>query len=130
MTCPSPVTLSMYADGALAAEDAARLEWHATTCTACRTRIAALRRENELLRTALQEVDEAAAIPRFTQPRNLRDLLVLVLGVALIGGFSMTFCSALGDSVPSGLRWLNPFQVDDLADRAFDFTAFIFTEGT
>jgi anti-sigma factor RsiW len=46
MTCPSPVTLSMYADAALAADDAARVEWHATTCAACRTRIAALRREN------------------------------------------------------------------------------------
>jgi hypothetical protein len=120
----------MYADAALAADDAARVEWHATTCAACRTRIAALRRENEVLRTALQEVDEAAPIPRFTKPTNFRDLLVLVLGVALIGGFSMTFWSALGASVPSALRWLNPFEVSDLGQRAIEFFTFVFTEGT
>jgi cytoskeletal protein CcmA (bactofilin family) len=120
----------MYADAALTAKDSALVEWHTTTCTTCRDRITALRRESELLRTALQEVDEAAPIPRFIRPTNFRDLLVLVLGVALIGGFSMTFWSALGESVPSGLRWLNPFQVGELAEGIFAFIAFIFTEGT
>ena len=130
MTCPSPVTLSMYADAALAAEDAARVEWHATTCTTCRSRIADLRRETELLRTALQEVDETAPIPRFTTPLNVRELLMLVLGVTLVATFSAAFWSAVGESVPSALGWLNPFQVGELGERAYDFIAFIFTEGS
>jgi cytoskeletal protein CcmA (bactofilin family) len=120
----------MYADDALTGRDAALLEQHTATCAACRTRIAALRREREVLRTALQEVDATVPIPHFTRPQNVRELLVLVLGVALIGGFSITFWNTVGAAVPSGLRWLNPFQVGELGERAFDFITFIFTEGT
>ena len=54
MTCPSPITHSMYADGALAAREAVLLEQHATTCAACRTRIEALRQESAALRLALR----------------------------------------------------------------------------
>ncbi len=130
MTCPSPVTLSMYADGALAADVAASLDQHTATCTACRARVAALRHEHAVLRAVLQEVDEAAPIPRFTPPRNVRELLVLVLGVTLIGGFSMAFWSTVGAAVPSGLRWLNPFQAGELAERALELITFIVSEGT
>jgi cytoskeletal protein CcmA (bactofilin family) len=120
----------MYADGALATRDAAPLEQHAATCATCRTRVAALRRERDVLRTALQEVDAAAPIPRFTPPLNVRELLVLVLGVTLIGGFSITFWSTLGSAVPSWLSWLNPFRAGEIAERALDFITFIFYEGT
>jgi cytoskeletal protein CcmA (bactofilin family) len=120
----------MYADDALAARDAALLEQHAAACTTCRTRVAALRRERDMLRAALQEVDAAAPIPRFTPPINWRELLALVLGVTLIGGFSITFWSALGSAVPSWLSWLNPFRAGELAERALEFISFIFYEGT
>jgi cytoskeletal protein CcmA (bactofilin family) len=120
----------MYADGALAAQDAALLEQHAATCTTCRTHVAALRRERDMLRAALQELDAAAPIPRFTPPLNVRQLLVLVLGVTLIGGFSITFWSSLGSAVPSWLSWLNPFRAGELAERGLELVTFIFYEGT
>lgn len=130
MTCPSPVTLSMYADDALGTQDAALLEQHTVTCAICRARVAALRRERHVLRAALQEVDEAAPIPRFTPPLNVRELLVLVLGVTLIGSFAIAFWSTVGAAVPSWLRWLNPFRAGELAERALELVTFIVYEGT
>ncbi|HJR69707.1 MAG TPA: zf-HC2 domain-containing protein, partial [Gammaproteobacteria bacterium] len=112
MTCPSQVTLSMYADDALEANDAELLERHAATCTTCRTRVAAFRRERDVMRAVLREVD-VAPIPKFTPPLNVRELLVLVLGVALIGGFAIGFWNTVGASVPNWLRWLNPFEWGD-----------------
>ena len=129
MTCPSQVTLSMYADDALEAKDAELLERHAATCTTCRTRVAAFRREREVLRAVLREVD-VAPIPKFTPPLNVRELLVLVLGVALIGGFAIGFWNTVGASVPDWLRWLNPFEWGDLAERGFEVVAFFVYEGT
>lgn len=129
MTCPSQVTLSMYADDALEAKDAVLLERHAATCTTCRTRVAAFRRERDVLRAVLREVD-VAPIPKFTPPINVRELLVLVLGVALIGGFAIGFWNTVGASVPSWLRWLNPFQWGNLTEPAFEVVNFFVYEGT
>jgi cytoskeletal protein CcmA (bactofilin family) len=130
MTCPSPITHSMYADDALPAHEAARLEQHATTCPACRARIEALHRESAVLRLALQQVDESAAIPRFVPPPRARDFVVLVLGVALIGGFSSAFWNTVGAAIPSGLRWLNPLESGELFERALRVITFIVYEGT
>src|SRR5690349_14366133 len=91
MTCPSHVTHSMYADGALPAREAAALERHAATCAACTARIEALYRESAVLRLALRETEDELPIPRFAPPPRARDFVVLVLGIVLIGGFSTAF---------------------------------------
>ncbi len=129
MNCPSPITHSMYADGALPGHEAARLEQHTTTCPACRARVEALRRESDVLRLALQQVDEAAAIPRFVPPPRARDFVVLVLGVALIGGFSSAFWNTVSAAIPSGLRWLNPLESGELFERGLSVITFIVYEG-
>ena len=104
MTCPSPITHSMYADGALAAREALLLEQHATTCAACRARIEALRQESAALRLALRHAEDSAPIPRFAPPARARDFVVLVLGIALIGGFSKAFWNTVAAAIPSGLE--------------------------
>ena len=91
MTCPSEVTHSIYADGALSPHDARLLERHAATCAACRARIEALRDESELLRTALRHAEDLAPIPRFVPPPSARDFAVLIASVVIIGGFSRAF---------------------------------------
>lgn len=129
MTCPSPITLSMYADGELAAREAALLELHATGCAACAARIEASQRESAVLRLALREVEDEAPIPRFVPPPRARDFVVLVLAVALIGGFSRTFWGTVSAAIPEGLRWLNPFESDALFERAVGVVTFIVSEG-
>lgn len=130
MSCPSAVTHSMYADGALLPREAALLWRHAAHCTACRTRIEALRQESEALRAALKHVDEAAPIPRFEPPARARDFVVLVASVLLIGGFSQAFWSTLAAAIPSELTWLSPFKSGVLFDRAVSVVTFIVSEGS
>ncbi|HSC16432.1 MAG TPA: zf-HC2 domain-containing protein, partial [Gammaproteobacteria bacterium] len=130
MNCPSELTHSMYADGELSAREAMRLERHAMTCTACRTRIDTLRDENEVLRTALKHADDFAAIPRFAPPPRARDFVVLVASVVLIGVFSRTFWSTVAAAIPAELKWLNPFESGVLFERAVEIVKFIVYEGT
>jgi cytoskeletal protein CcmA (bactofilin family) len=122
--------LSMHADDALDAPHAASVEQHTAGCTACRARIAELRAEAGVLRAALQHADDAAPIPHFTPPQNARDLLALVLGVAMVGGLCNAFWGAVAASVPSGLLWLNPLQSGELFERAISVVTFIIYEGT
>lgn len=129
MTCPSEVTHSMYADGALSSRDAMLLERHAATCAACRARIEALREESAMLRTALRHADDLAPIPRFVPPPSARDFVVLIASVVLIGGFSRAFWSTLAAAIPSELKWLNPFESGVLFDRATEIVKFIVFEG-
>src|SRR5262245_18283389 len=129
MTCPSEVTHSMYADGALSSRDAMLLERHAATCAACRARIEALREESAVLRTALRHADDLEPIPHFVPPPSARDFVVLIASVVLIAGFSRAFWSTLAAAIPSELKWLNPFESGALFDRATELVKFIVFEG-
>jgi anti-sigma factor RsiW len=119
----------MYADGALSAREASLLEQHAATCAACRARIEALRRESNILRAALQQAADTAAIREFVPPPRARDFVALVLGLVLVGGFSSAFWSTVAAAIPSGLRWLNPLNSGELMERALGVVTFIVYEG-
>jgi cytoskeletal protein CcmA (bactofilin family) len=129
MSCPSPITHSMYADGELSASEATSLEQHAATCAACSARIEALQRESAVLRLALRHVEDDVPIPHFIPPPRARDFVVLVLGIVLIGGFSSAFWSTVADAIPGGLRWLNPFESGALFERALGVVNFVVSEG-
>ena len=130
MTCPSPLTHSMYADGELSAREALHLERHAMSCNACRARIEALRGESEVLRSALKHADDLVPIPRFAPPPRPRDFVVLAASVVLIGVFSRTFWSTVAAAIPAELSWLNPFESGVLFERALAIVKFIVFEGT
>ncbi len=130
MSCPSPITHSMYADGALSAREARALEQHAATCAACRTRMEALGSESAVLRAALRFADDLAPIPRFAPPPSARDFVVLVASVVLIGAFSKAFWSTVAAAIPSELGWLDPLKSGTLFERAVEVMTFIVYEGT
>jgi anti-sigma factor RsiW/cytoskeletal protein CcmA (bactofilin family) len=129
MSCPSPLTHSMYADGELSAHEGAQLERHAASCAACTARIATLRRESAVLRFALRQDEDAAPIPRFVPPPRTRDFVVLALAVLLIGGFSNAFWGTIAAAIPSELKWLSPFESGTLFDGAISVMTFIVNEG-
>jgi cytoskeletal protein CcmA (bactofilin family) len=129
MTCPSAVTHSMYADGALPVREARMLELHAQMCAECAARIDALRNEGAVLRSALRYAEDPAPIPQFMRPPRARDFAVLIASVLLIGGFSKAFWSTVASAIPSELGWLNPLISGALYDRAADFMTFIILEG-
>jgi len=129
MTHPSPIALSMYADGESSARESRIVEQHAATCAVCRARLAELRDESALLRDALRNAEDLAPIPRFVPPPRPRDFVVLVASVLIIGGFSQAFWSTVAAALPSELKWLNPFASDALVERAIDFMSFVVVEG-
>ena len=55
---------------------------------------------------------------------------MLVLGIALIGGFSKAFWDTVAAAIPSGLEWLNPLESGELYERALSVFTFIVYEGT
>jgi hypothetical protein len=129
MTCPSPIVHSMYADGALPAREALRLERHAAGCLPCRARIEALRDESAVLRSALRYADDLAPIPRFVPPPRARDFVVLIASVVLIAGFSKAFWSTVAAAIPSEIGWLDPLKSGALFDGVVDVMSFIVFEG-
>lgn len=61
MSCPTELTLSIYADGELAEHEAHHIVAHLETCAACMTLFTALEQENAVLMEALGE-EEAATV--------------------------------------------------------------------
>ncbi len=57
MSCPNELTLSIYADGELPANEARLIAAHMETCAACQARFASLAQENVVLREALGALD-------------------------------------------------------------------------
>jgi anti-sigma factor RsiW/cytoskeletal protein CcmA (bactofilin family) len=60
MSCPTELTLSIYADGELPAEEARRVVAHLETCPGCRALSAALEQENAVLMEVLGEEEPVA----------------------------------------------------------------------
>jgi len=126
--CPSPLVRSAYADGELVVADAAALEAHLASCAACRARIGALRSERAALRSALAG-GEPTAVPEFQRPLGHAGLVLALVGALAVGAFASFVWSALDAAVPSGLRWLSPFDTRALVDLFVSLFLFIHNEG-
>jgi cytoskeletal protein CcmA (bactofilin family) len=64
MSCPGEIVLSIYADGELPSEEAARVRTHVESCSDCGALLRALQRENAVLMDVLaEEVLEQDAVP-------------------------------------------------------------------
>jgi cytoskeletal protein CcmA (bactofilin family) len=127
MSCPAPWTLSMHADGALPATEAALLTNHVAGCADCERTLAILVSERAALRSALHAEDDAD-VPTFAPPARRHDWLVLLLPLVAAGLAIDHFWGGTA-FVPSALRWLNPFTTGELAERAGDLATFIVFEG-
>ena len=133
MTCPTQLLCSMYADDALAPNEAADVETHLASCESCRARVAALAGESRALRAALlqEDAEEAAAVaPPWHRSLRLVDLLGLAAAAAATAWASSVSWGALAAAVPSGLRWLSPLSPRALWNFGFDTIVFIANEGS
>lgn len=131
MTHPSQLVCSMYADRALAPDEAAELERHLASCAACRARVAALEAESRALRAALlQEDADLVAAPPWRRGLRLLDVLGLAAAAAAIAWTSSVFWGALAAVVPSGLRWLSPLDPRALWNYGIDIVVFFANEGS
>ncbi len=118
MSCPSELSLSVYADGELALDAQRALEGHLIRCEVCRGRVLALREEADLLGDALLErARRTARLPARRAPAR---------GLALGAGPAVA-AAVLVAAVVSWLLesrpvpgWLDPFRLQGVPDMAFD----------
>ncbi|MGD8833034.1 MAG: zf-HC2 domain-containing protein, partial [Pseudomonadales bacterium] len=110
MSCPSELTLTCFADGALPADDAGGLEAHLAGCVSCRARVAALAAERSALARALKQVDTRGVIPAFVPRPTLGPLLSWIGWLALASWAVQLAWSGLAATVtpPDWLAWILP----------------------
>lgn len=128
MECYSELTVAIFVDGELPAEEARRLRDHLATCPRCRQLLDALRAENRLLSESLQELPEEA--PDFYRSRGSLEwgVLAVVAVVLALGSFVVPWIEKL--SFPEALRWLNPFSVSGGTNLVFSFFSYVQRGGT
>ncbi len=131
MTCPSELTLSCYADGALAPEDLGGLEAHIGECARCRALLENLSLESRALRSAMRSTEVPGAIPAFA-PRPTISRLVAWLGWIALSAWAVDtawMSLASTDSIPGWLGWLAPDATGIGIGLLVGFVLSLVTEG-
>src|SRR5690606_24698317 len=108
MTCPNALTLSMHADRALPAEQAAAVTRHLQACRSCSAAVAALEHEAAALRRVLQSTDADVPIPPIERPLSVRVVLAAAAAATATAALVGSVWSGAAAAVPAPLRWLNP----------------------
>lgn len=130
MNCPTELELSMYADGALQADETAHIESHVRFCAACQERVAALGVERRALQLALRTDDDAVPIPAFRGPVRRAVPVGPTAAVIALASSSLLLAHLLaGVRLPAPLAWLNPITPSAVIDAVLDFFLIIATEG-
>ena len=135
MTHPSELKLSMYADAALGAEEAASLQQHIDSCPACQAALAAVRDEAQLIGAALQ-IDEpgmaaATRVPKFSKPTSLSGF-ALANVVAGLGVWLAQFLwkTVFGELVVNAASWVASIYLPDVYAMASATALHLIKEGT
>lgn len=126
MSCLSEFTYSIYLDGELPAEEARRLEIHLAECSRCRTLVEALRAENRLLSSVLEQREEQPA-PVATRTRDIAWTALAVFAAA--AGLRAVFDWVKGAEPPVAVEWLNPFSLSGQLNLFFNTLFYFVREG-
>ena len=117
MACFSELTYAVFVDDELPPEEASRVRAHLSTCGRCRSLVASLRAENQVLTEVLAEPVTATAKPRF-----LREFLILIAVLGVVGA-GLSWLS--GQAAPFNLNWLNPFNSEGRINALFNLLFFL-----
>ena len=128
MSCPTELALSMFADDALEARDAAELDTHLAGCERCRALVAALRDEVRMLRKALAHDPAAVAVPHFSRPATPAAIVAGVAATLGIAALSSTARGLIDAAVPDAVKWFNPFDIGGLVNLLFRAGVFLMSE--
>ena len=135
MTHPSELKLSMYADDALGAEEAASLRQHIDSCPTCRAALAAVRDEAQLIGAALKieepGMDSAIAVPKFSRPTSLSGFALanVVAGLA-VWLAQFLWKTVFGELVFNAASWVASIYLPDVYAMASATALHLIEEGT
>jgi hypothetical protein len=131
MECYSEQIVSIFVDGELAVEEAARLRDHLATCQRCRQLLDALRAENRALSESLQELsDEAPSLVGVSRLRSPWTWGDLAIGAAVLGLTSIVAVWIDALRIPDALQWLNPSSVSGGTNLIFNLSYYFAHGGT
>jgi hypothetical protein len=131
MECYSEQIVSIFVDGELAVEEAARLRDHLSTCQRCRQLLDALRAENRALSESLQELPEEAPSPvGVSRLRSSWTWGDVAIGAAVLALTSVVAFWIDAVNVPDALQWLNPFSLSGQTNVIFNLSYYFAHGGT
>jgi cytoskeletal protein CcmA (bactofilin family) len=110
MSCPNELTLSIYADGELPAEEAHRVVDHLEGCADCRALFAALEQENAVLMEVLGEEEAVGVGLAAPSPSTSASSWVWgAIAAAALAPVMLDWVWQATPSLPAGLAWLGNF---------------------
>ena len=128
MNCPTELSLSMFADGALEAHAAAEIDSHLPGCETCGARVAALRDEARMLRRALALDPATVAVPQFSRPASFGAVAAAIAATLAVAELSSIARGLIGSSVPQAVKWFNPFDVSGLVNLLLRVGIYLMSE--
>lgn len=131
MICPSVLTCSQYADGALSSEDAAAMARHLTDCASCRERVEAFTGESRAIGCALRAAEIDGLVPGFEPPQTISAIVAWIGWIVLAGWAVNVAWLSLASAayVPSWLDWLIPDAAGMGIDLAVSLTLNLLNAG-
>ena len=135
MTHPSELKLSMYADDALAAEEAASLRQHIHSCPTCQAALAAVRDEVRFIGAALKTEEPAMVsaieVPKFSRPTSLSGFALanVVAGLA-VWLAQFLWKTVFGELVVNAASWAASIYLPDVYAMASATALHLIKEGT
>ena len=135
MSHPSELKLSMYADGALKAQEAARLQQHVDSCPTCQAALAALGDEARLIGAALQMEEPgmvaAFKVPKFAKPTSLSGFALANVAAGLAVWLAQfLWKTVFGELVLNAASWAASIYLPDVYAMASATALHLIEEGT
>ena len=135
MNHPSELKLSMYADAALGAEEAASLQQHIDSCPTCQAALAAVRDEARLIGAVLNIEEHgmvsATTVPKFSKPTSLSGFALanVVAGLA-VWLAQFLWKTVFGELVVNAATWIASIYLPDVYAMASATALHLIKEGT
>jgi cytoskeletal protein CcmA (bactofilin family) len=118
VSCPNEATYMIWLDGELPANERRPVEAHLVQCTTCRALVLALRDEAELLGDVL--LDRAPPVVSQREPAApARGLALGFVPAAAAVTLLLTISGWIFENLPTGMQWMNPFQLKGATEMFF-----------
>ncbi len=131
MSRPSPLELSMYADGALTGADAEAVAAEVAASETYRSEVALLKDESRQLGTAMGMEIEDLPVPAFPRPASLRGFAMANVVTGLVIWLAQFLWKTLfGEVIVEATTWLTSVYLPDIYAVASGSVLYLIEEGT
>ena len=131
MNDPSPLELSMYADGELSGAAAEAVAAHVESSEMYRDQVALLQDESRQLGAAMRMEMEDVPVPQFSRPASLRGFAMANVATGLVIWLAQFLWKTLfGEVIVEATTWLTSVYLPDIYAVASGSVLYLLEEGT